>query len=382
VYIAAAFLSFPALLSINGAANSQATPKEISLQSCDATGGAPIFNSSTQSDGWVDPKMAFDHEGNLWAGFVIKTPSLIDRSKPSGEFQYLIAKINESSHCTVQFKMFSTEASAHGVMINAKGKTIVVSNNEVHLFDSGAKEEAATAQLRGRSRTDGYYHVYQPFDRNEIVVVSRQGPSDKDKIEWLDSDNLVLKASCTVPYSHDFPDGLFSFSSQGIWIGEEDNVETTAGAHTPLIDEIAYCRKIRRIYQGLASPHSATLLGEFIVLTYSDGQVSVRTVEGKSIPLHPLTEHVEPAPWTRPVMSEDGSRVGIAMERVAGGSEALDISPHTVSRWIEVYETTAWKMISKIEVSPKTWDVNFCFSPNGKAVAVEARGIVRIYRPL
>jgi hypothetical protein len=352
--------------------------RSISLKAC----GWEPERSIGHHAGFVPLRIAFDHQGNLWAGYSQKSIGLTPRSAPETSFEYEIVAISGSpAQCAVRLSRPTTANSPAAVLISSKDGLLVVANDELHLVDKIGFKDRATFELL-RPSDHARYRVLQSPARKLLVVVADGFTKADSSYTWLDPDSLEVRNSCTYPPA---PDnfhyiGLRSFADDGRFV--ELDYGWSRFGYSLVAGQ--FCSPKLEIPPEHVQPRAAILLDSgtayFVedprrekpwrILVKDKSEATAFDLIGDS--------NKETIGESNVAVSEDERRLALSIDTPAGGSQMLDISSHVASRRVDIYDTKTWARVAYIKLlTPGV--ASLSFSPDGKTLAIQTEDLVQFY---
>jgi hypothetical protein len=336
--------------------------------------------------GYVPSSLAFDHQGNLWTGYITKLPKLVPRTTPESGAQYNIVELSGSPvKCSVQLNRPTTESSPAAIMFSTKGNMLLVTNDQLHLIDqNGFKDEAVFDLLR--SADHAHYRVSQSPGRKSLVVVTEGFTKAESSYTWLDPDTLKIIHLCTYPPAPDYQHytRMRSFADDGRFV-ELDYAPNSVGSAF-WIAEAQYCSEKTKIPPERMQPVDALMFDRetaYLSSRIDDGSIVVYHQNGTPIYFVPAQDR-EVKERSEIAVSEDGGRVALIIDTMVGGHPALDIDEHVGTRRVDIFETATWTRTGQIELpitgrTEFTGDITLAFTPDGKTLALRMADLVQFY---
>jgi hypothetical protein len=387
-----ALLPMPLLMIVwDAEAQSRNTPaqllptRSISLKTCgwEPTRHDPLGMNPT---GYVPLIIAFDHQGNLWTGYTTKSSKLVPRTTPESGAQYNIVELSGSPvKCSAQLNRPTTESSPAAIMFSNKGSMLVVANDQLHLIDqTGFKDQVSFDLLRPSDHE--YYRLRQSPGRKSLVVVIDGHIQAESSYTWLDPDTLKIIHRCTYPPAPDYQHYTWmrSFADDGRYV-ELDYAPNSVGS-TFWIAGGQYCSEKTKIPPERMQPVDALMFDRetaYFSSRIDNGSIVVYHQNGSLIYLVPAQDR-EVKERSEIAVSEDGGRVALIIDTMAGGHPALDINEHVSSRRVDIFETATWTRTAQIELpitgrTEFTGDITLAFTPDGKTLALRMADLVQVY---
>ncbi len=275
---------------------------------------------------------------------------------------------------------------------------LVVENDQVHLIDQNRfKDEAVFDLLRTPDHV--IYAVYQSPGRKSLVVVIDGYVEAESSYTWLDPDTLKIIHRCTYPPAPNYWHHIYfrSFADDGsiVELDTDDTcfftkcTEKMAEKENYWIAEGQYCSAKKRITPERMQPIDALVFDRETAF-FSNNRIDddarsivVYDQTGSLIDAIPALDR-EIKERGSVTVSEDGGRVAIIVDTMAGGHPSLDISDHVGSRRVDIYDTKTWTRTAQIElpVAGKTEFASgtaLAFTPDGKTLAIRMADLVQFY---
>jgi hypothetical protein len=370
--------------------------RSISLKTCGWVPEHQVIGST----GYVPLSLAFDHQGRLWTGYTSKVFKLVPRAKPESGQQYNIVELSGSPMtCAVRLSRPTTESSPVAILFSNQDSMLAVANDRLHLIDrTGFKDQVTFDLLRPSDHQ--YYSVRQSPGRKGLVVVVDGYVQAESNYTWLDPDTLKIIHLCTYPPAPDYHHyiGFRSFADDGRF-AELDNdntcmftncIGTMAGKGRFWIAEGRYCSEKTTQSPELMEPSDRRLQPiDAILLTSQTAFLSnnrlvdnarsivVYDQDGSLAHVVSAEKHeVKEDDWG--TVSEDGSRVAVIIDEMAGGMSSLDISDHVASRRVDIFDSKTWNRTAQIEL-PLKGRIALAFTPDGKTLAIRTADLVQFF---
>jgi hypothetical protein len=352
------------------------------------------------STGYVPFSLAFDHQGNLWTGYTTKLFKLVPRTKPESGEQYNIVELSGSPvKCAVRLNRPTTESSPVAILFSKQDSLLVVANDQLHLIGrDGFKDQAVFDMLRVPDHE--YYFLRQSPGRKSLILVIDGYTKADSTYTWIDPDSLKIIHLCTYPPAPDYHHyiGFRSFADDGRF-AELDNddscvftdcVGSMAGKGKFWIAEGQYCSEKTMQAPEMMEPID-TRMQPIDALLFDDETVFFSNNRlddnARSIVIYDQNgslSHVVSAPdrdvkesnWG--TVSEDGNRVAVVIDTMAGGIRSLDISDHVGARRVDIFDTKTWNRTAQIEL-PVKGRAALAFTPDGKTLAIRTADLVQFY---
>ncbi len=335
--------------------------------------------------------MAFDHQGNLWTGYVTKSSKLVPRAKPDSGAQYNIVELSGSPlKCEVRLNRPTTESSPAAIMFSNKRSMLVVANDQLHLIDQTGFKDLATFELL-RSSDHEYYRVTQSPGRKSLVIVIDGYIHAESSYTWIDPDTLKIIQRCTYPPRPDYGHyiGFRSFADDGRYAEldyDSGLYAKPAYVGTFGVAEGKYCSEKTKIPPERMQPVDALMFDRetaYFSSRIDDGSIVVYDQNGSLIYFVPAQDR-EVKERTEIAVSEDGGRIAVIIDTMAGGHPALDINEHVASRRVDIFDTSTWTRAAQIELPVKSRtefysETALAFTPDGKTLAIRTTDLVQFY---
>lgn len=368
--------------------------RSISLKTCGWEPEHPVINHT----GYVPLSLAFDHQENLWTGYTTKLFKLVPRAKPESGEQYNVVELSGSpAKCAVRLNRPTTASSPVAILFSNQGSLLVVANDQVHLIDRGEFKDQAVFDLL-RPSDHEYYRVRQSPGRKSLVVVIDGFTHAESSYTWLAPDSLKIIHFCSYPPAPDYAHhiGFRSFADDGRFAElDYDDTPTATRLGVRWIAEGRYCSEKTTESPELMEPSDKqmqpidALLFDRETVFFSnnrsdDNARSIVVYNRDGTLAHVLSAPDREVKESEDVSSEDGSRVAVIIDTMAGGIRSLDISDHVASRRVDIFDTKTWKRVAQIEL-PVTGRTEFAtgsslaFTPDGKTLAIRAADLVQFY---
>lgn len=352
--------------------------RSVSLKSC---GWEPESRPVHQT-GYVSLNIEFDHHGNLWSGYTKKLIQLIPRSAPEAGREYNIVELSGFPlKCAIRLSRPTTESSPVAIMFSANDSMLVASNDKLHLIDHDTLSDRAAFNLL-RPSDHARYKVLQSPGRKSLVIVAEGFTKAESSYTWLDPDSLEVLHTCSYPPVPGDYVGLRSFADDGRFI--EYNGSDVRMIHQ-WMSEGQYCSPKVESLPRYGRPEDVILLDSEIVYFFNDpmqhGHPSILVLDRAGSTIATLPGHGRKEMMDRSgntAVSEDGRRVAVVIDTMAGGVQWLDISDHLVARRVDIYDTKTWSRIARIKLSVPG-EAALAFTPGGKTLAVQIDDLVQLY---
>jgi hypothetical protein len=353
------------------------TPSRIiSLKQCFSDQAPPVLYHS----GFMPTNLAFDHDGDLWTGYITGSPLLNSRISPVPDRKYNVVEFSSTPlKCDVRIQLPTVANSPVGVLFSNRNNMLVVADNKLHLIDVKELKEKASFGLM-RAESEGYYQVMQSPRRKDLIVTKDNGAAGSGSITWLNPDNLEVTKLCSYDFGKEHYVRLRSFADDGRFI----EVEHGPGVHDHWVSGGQYCsRQGYAQYPTGIQPTSAFALEDETAYFSSDSPnekapiVRVYSRIGALVHNVPSNDR-ETVGHAGVTISEDGRRVAFEVEHWSGGVKSLDISSHVSSRRVDVYDTTSWERVAQVE-EPVQAEAALALSPDGKILAIETTDTIQVF---
>ena len=363
--------------------------RSISLKTCGWELEHQLFVHST---GYVPLSLAFNHQGNLWTGYTTKLFKLVPRAKPESGEQYNIVELSGSpAKCTVRLNRPTTVSSPVAILFSNKGNMLAVANDQLHLIDqNGFKDQAVFDLLRPSDHE--YYRLSQSPGRKSLVVVIDGHVTAESSYTWLDLDTLNIIHRCTYPPAPDYHHFTYfrSFAGDGRFAElDYDNTYTNTQRATYWVAEGKYCSEKTKVPPEQMQPIDALLFDRetaFFSNNRSDDNArSIVVYDQDGSLIHVVSAQDREVKEDLITVSEDGTRVAVVIDTMAGGMPSLDIGDHVGSRRVDIFDTETWTRTAQIElpVTGKTeltsGPTALAFTPDGKTLAIRMADLVQFY---
>jgi hypothetical protein len=356
--------------------------RTISLKTCgwepEPHGGLPT--------GYVPLALAFDHHGNLWTGYIAKLAKLVPRATPESGVQYNVVELSGSAaKCSVRLSRPTTGSGPEGILFSDKDRMLVVANDQIHLIDqAGFKDEAVFDLLRPSDHA--YFRVMQSPGRKSLVVVTEGFVKAESSYAWLDPDTLQIIHLCTYSPAPDYNHYTMfrAFADDGRYV-ELDYAPNSVGS-AYWIAEGRYCSEKIKVPPERMQPIDALAFERetaYFSSRIDNGSIVVYHQNGSLIYSVPAQDR-EVKERSEISVSEDGGRVAVIIDTMAGGMPSLDISDHVGSRRVDIFETSTWTRVAQIELPVKgrtefSYETELAFTPDGKTLAIRTGDLVQFY---
>ena len=334
--------------------------------------------------GYISLNLAFDHQGNLWAGYTTKTLQVVPRTTPELGQQYDLVEVSGNPvQCSVRMSLPTTISSPVAIIFSNKNSLLAVANDQLHLIDQNDFKEHAAFDLL-RPSDQARYKILQSAGRKSLVVVTEGLTKADSSYTWLDPDTLQVRHICSYPPFKNYGQhiGVRSFADDGRFT-ELDYDESRhpvfwlAGGQ--------YCSPKVNIPPEHIQPSAAILLESqaayFRNNVLTETLPSIVVYDRAGALLHSVPAHDKEMMSSNVAVSENGRRVAVEVDRTAGGVHWLDISDHVAARRVEIYDTTTWAPIAQIKLSSQG-EAGLAFSPDGKTLAIQTNDLVQFYDAL
>ena len=351
----------------------------VSLNQCFSDQARPTLHQS----GFVLAKLAFDHDGNLWTGYITGSPQLNSRISPVPDHKYNVVEFSSTPlMCEVRIQLPTVANSPVGVLFSNKNSMLVVADNKLHLIDSTELKEKATFGLL-LTESEGWYQVLQSPKRKYLIVTKDNGASGSGSITWLNPDTLEVTKLCPYDFGKEHYVKFRSFADDGRFI----EVEHGPGVDGHQVSGGQYCsRQGHHEYPSGMQPTSAIALEDETAYFSSDSPNDHAAIASIYSRVGALLRNVpskgrETLGHAGVTISEDGRRVAFEVEHWSGGLQSLDISSHVSSRRVDVYDSKTWECVAQVEEQAQA-AVDLALSPDGKILAVESADTIQLFDQL
>jgi hypothetical protein len=352
--------------------------RSLSLKTCGWEPEPVIVHHS----GYVPSRIAFDHQGNFWTGYIKKTQQLVPRSAPEFGTEYNLVEVSgNSTECVVRIKLPTTESSPVAALISNKDNLLAVANDKLHEIDPKTFKERTEFDLLRPDQAR--YKIMQSPGRKSLVVITEGFTRADSTYGWLDPDSLAVRDLCSYPpaQNHGQHTGFRSFADDGRF-SELDYDESQHPAFW--LAGGKYCSPKERIPPEHIQPAAAIMLESetayFRDNLLNDNLPSIVVYDRAGTLLHSIPGHDKESMSADSgvAVSEDGRRAAVVLDIASGGVRWLDISNHVAARRVDIYDTTTWTRIAQIKLSSKG-EAELAFSPDGKTLAIQTNDLVQFY---
>jgi hypothetical protein len=327
-------------------------------------GWKPAVRVPVKETEFVDARrIGFDTAGQIYVGFSITgQPKLIKRGDTNNVFRVL--KFGSDAKTLLQTKDFETQSERRvGINLSSGDDLIVTADEKIHLIDrQGSPKTLFEIQKPERH----YGWSIRESASGKTLLVQVPGVRSDSRL-FLRTDTLTLVARCDgQDYVQTFSDSmemkLVAHPSSGLVYRSicdgSDHFLPLSRSSTPVLIDNSSLLEIER-----ADDQSILRLQKL------DGA----TLWTQTLPIHFFAVQY-PVRTTR-----DGGRFAIEITEERGGNRTLDISSHTVSMAVVVFDARSGNQLYSVKVR-KTGLDEFALSPLGDRLAILYGGTLEIWK--
>ncbi len=328
----------------------------IPLSSCGWSSNEPLIN---------ERRLGYDSLGNLWVAFVQNSSALLRR----GDRTLKVITIGgQPLKCIGRFERATTRSLKNSLFLTDRDNVVLLAGDRIDLIDKNGIDLATFDISLPAAVAPSYRLITTPDSRTLVLMVEGKNTTQVTRL----SSSLQVIGSCvssarSIWLSSILPDGRLATAWRGsVW------------PPPPVIFDL--CPPPEPSGAGLYFIRTESVNAAQVAIFVSNTFFIESTATGALIAKRQLNRGEEYISWAPVRSTSDGRALGVRVDRFKGGSEILDINGKHIEPRIDIYSSRDWRLSASIELPIEANDgFDFCFSPDGRTVAVLVAGSVRLY---